>query len=121
MVLVWHRGSFSVFTQSLCLLFIEPHGLRRVQAASCSAAYNMLGLVQVRRDQLFEALCSKDCPDSRNSQAALQLVLDSKSRKVAVTLPEFSFCFSKNVLYSELEPISQRNGPRHLRLMAGWG
>ena len=40
------------------------------------------------------------------------------SRKVAVTLPEFSFCFSKNVLDPELEPISLRNGPRHLRLLA---
>ena len=33
------------------------------------------------------------------------------SRKVAVTLPDFSFCFSKNVLYPELEPISLRNPP----------
>ena len=43
------------------------------------------------------------------------------SRRAAVTLPEFSFCFSKNVLYPELEPISLRNGPRHLRLLAGGG
>ena len=43
------------------------------------------------------------------------------SRKVAVTLPEFSFCFSKNVLYPELEPISLGNGPRHLRLLARGG